>query len=193
MGGEYDQLLVAAKAEQLVRIEACKQAAARGKLAASKEWIENFLDSDEKLVVFASHIDIQESLANTFDGAAHIFGSDDALTRQQNVDRFQTDPECRLIVCSLQAGGVGITLTAASNVAFLEQGWTPAAMDQAEDRLHRIGQKDSVNAWYLLDMNTIDGQIWNLIEEKRNVTEQVTQSILSTLLERIKGLADEPN
>jgi len=66
-------------------------------------------------------------------------------------------------------------------------------MDQAEDRLHRIGQEDSVNAWYLLDMNTIDGQIWNLIEEKRNVTEQVTQSILSTLLERIKGLADEPN
>lgn len=179
----------AAKAEELVRIEALKQIAAKGKLAEAKAWIENFLESDQKLVVFAVHKDIQHSLTTNFPDAARILGSDKAVVRQENVDRFQNDPDCRLIVCSLQAGGVGITLTAASNVAFLEQGWTPSAMDQAEDRLHRIGQQDSVNAWYLLDMNTIDGQIWNLIEDKRSVTEQVTQSVLSTLLERIKGAA----
>lgn len=170
-----ERAAAAESAEQLVRFGVLKRLAARGKMEAVKEWVATFLESDEKLVLFAHHIDIQKALLAEFPGAARLFGEDDAETRQANVDRFQQDPACRLIVCSLKAGGVGITLTAASNVAFVEQGWTPADHDQAEDRTHRIGQHDQVTAWYLLADRTIDMEIADLIERKRAVVDAATE------------------
>jgi SWI/SNF-related matrix-associated actin-dependent regulator 1 of chromatin subfamily A len=68
----------------------------------------------------------------------------------------------------------GITLTRASNVAFLELEWTPAMHDQAEDRCHRIGQHDAVTAWYLLAADTIDETMARLIESKRRHVAAVT-------------------
>jgi len=76
-------------------------------------------------------------------------------------------PECRLIVCSLDAAGFGLTLTAASNVAFVEMGWSPAVHDQAEDRVHRIGQAAAVTAWYLLAPGTIDERIAAVVDRNR--------------------------
>jgi SNF2 family DNA or RNA helicase len=78
-------------------------------------------------------------------------------------------------VCSLRAASQGITLTRASNVAFLELDWTPARHDQAEDRLHRIGQRDAVTAWYLLAPNTIDETMAQILERKRGVISAVTE------------------
>jgi len=182
----------ARNAEQLVRIEALKQLAARGKLEAVQEWVESFLETDQKLVLFAWHKEIVQTLAERF-SAPSITGETPVEQRQAAVDRFQTDPSCRLIVCNVQAGGVGITLTAASNVAFVELGWNPATHDQAEDRCHRIGQTDQVTAWYLLAENTIDQQIQTLIEEKRSVVNAATEGtgeardagILSELVKRL--------
>jgi SNF2 family DNA or RNA helicase len=68
----------------------------------------------------------------------------------------------------------GITLTRASNVAFLELEWTPAMHDQAEDRCHRIGQRDAVTAWYLLAAGTIDETMARLIQRKRGIVAAVT-------------------
>ena len=68
----------------------------------------------------------------------------------------------------------GITLTRASNVAFLELEWTPAMHDQAEDRCHRIGQRDAVTAWYLLAADTIDETMARLIQSKRATVAAVT-------------------
>jgi len=165
----------ARRAEVLVRIEALKQLAAAGKMASIKEWIENFLEGDGKLVVFAHHRSVQKELLEAFDGvSARIVSEDSAEERQAQVDRFQTDPACRLMVASLMAGGVGITLTAASNVLFTELGWTPAAHSQAEDRCHRIGQHDSVTAWYMLGKDTIDMDIHELLEEKEEVVISAT-------------------
>ncbi|MGH3087717.1 MAG: DEAD/DEAH box helicase [Rubrobacteraceae bacterium] len=164
----------AEQARQLARIEALKQTAARGKLEAVARWIEDFLTSDEKLVVFAWHREIVENLAGRF-GAPSITGTTSAEGRQAAVDRFQGDPATRLLVANVRAGGVGITLTAASNVAFVELGWTPAEHDQAEDRCHRIGQRGSVNAWYLLAENTIDTEIHALIERKRTIVDAATE------------------
>jgi SNF2 family DNA or RNA helicase len=160
-------------AEALVRIEALKQLAARGKLDAVVEWVESFLESGEKLVLFAHHREIVDALAQRF-GAPSITGSTKLEDRQAAVDAFQADPETRLLVANIRAGGVGLTLTAASNVAFCELEWTPAAHDQAEDRCHRIGQSDSVTAWYLLADRTIDGEIARLIEAKRAVVTAAT-------------------
>ena len=74
----------------------------------------------------------------------------------------------------------GITLTRASNVAFLELEWTPAMHDQAEDRCHRIGQRDAVTAWYLLAANTIDETMARLIQRKRAIVAAVTDGPRST-------------
>ncbi|HLS87071.1 MAG TPA: DEAD/DEAH box helicase, partial [Burkholderiales bacterium] len=179
----------AARAEHLVRIEALKQLAARGKLRSSLDWVRNFLESGEKLVLFATHKDIVRALAEPWQ-APVITGETPVPERQAAVDRFQHDPDCRLIVLNLRAGGVGLTLTAASNVAFHELGWTPADHDQAEDRCHRIGQRDSVTAYYLLADRTIDIDIWQLIEQKRQVVDQATdgqhtKSILHDLTQRL--------
>jgi SNF2 family DNA or RNA helicase len=92
----------------------------------------------------------------------------------------------------MKAGGVGLTLTAASDVLFVEQGWTPGEHDQAEDRCHRIGQEDNVAAWYLLANGTIDDDIFALIEKKRIVVDAVTdgaeaknESVLTDLVKRL--------
>ena len=74
----------------------------------------------------------------------------------------------------MKAASQGITLTRASNVAFLDLEWTPAMHDQAEDRCHRIGQHDAVTAWYLLAADTIDETMIELISRKRGIVGAVT-------------------
>jgi SNF2 family DNA or RNA helicase len=185
----------AERARQLVEMEALKMTAARGKLAAVGRWVEDFLESGEKLVLFGWHREIVDALAQRF-GAPKITGDTPTGERQAAVDAFQEDPETRLLVANVRAGGLGLTLTAASNVAFCELGWTPAEHDQAEDRCHRIGQTDSVGAWYLLAEDTIESRIRALIERKRAVVDAATEgarsemaggSVLSDLAEFLQG------
>ena len=87
---------------------------------------------------------------------------------------FQDPDGPQLILCSTRVGAQGITLTRASNVAFLDLEWTPAIHDQAEDRCHRIGQEDAVTAWYLLAAETIDETMIELIARKRGIVGAVT-------------------
>ncbi|MEA2483570.1 MAG: SWI/SNF-related matrix-associated actin-dependent regulator of chromatin subfamily A-like protein 1, partial [Thermoleophilaceae bacterium] len=131
----------ALRAEALVKLNALRHVAARGKLHAAIEWIKAFLESGEPLVIFAHHRDIQAELVHAFPKAARILGSDPIEERQRNVELFQrAGGGATLCICSLEAASHGFTLTAAASVAFLELGWTPAKHDQAEDRVHRIGQ-----------------------------------------------------
>src|SRR5215212_2034438 len=165
----------ALRAEALVKLNALRHIAARGKLHAAIEWIKTFLESGERLVVFAHHRDIQAELVAMFPRAARILGSDSVDERQRNVDLFQRDRGgASLCICSLEAASHGFTLTAAASVAFLELGWTPAKHDQAEDRVHRIGQDRHVTAWYLLAADTIDERIAALIDYKRALVGSVT-------------------
>jgi SWI/SNF-related matrix-associated actin-dependent regulator of chromatin subfamily A-like protein 1 len=173
--GAIDAKVAAAlRAEQLVRLNNLRQLAAGGKLPTALAWITDFLASDEPLVVFAEHIAIQKAVIERFPESVHILGSDSARNRQRAVDAFQSEDGPQLIVCSMKAASQGLTLTRASNVAFLELDWTPARHDQAEDRLHRIGQESAVMAWYLLAPNTIDETMAELLERKRNVINAVT-------------------
>src|SRR5439155_10470248 len=106
--------------------------------------------------------------------AVAVLGAADAAARDAAVTAFQEPDGPQLIVCSLRAAGQGITLTKASNVAFLELDWTPARLAQAEDRCHRIGQADAVTAWYLLAPDTIDETMGELLDYKRGVIGAVT-------------------
>ena len=87
---------------------------------------------------------------------------------------FQEPDGPQLMVASTRVGGQGITLTRASNVAFLDLEWSPAMHDQAEDRLHRIGQRDAVTAWYLLAAETIDEDMAGVLARKRGIVGAVT-------------------
>ena len=165
----------AEKAERLVRIEMLKQVAAQGKISQIVQFIKEFVEQGEKVVVFANHRNVQQDLRNAFPGCASISGRDSQQKRQDSIDRFQNDRNCMVAICSLKAAGIGITLTASSNVVFTELGWTPAEHDQAEDRCHRIGQNDSVNAWYIIGKDTIDESIAKLIEEKRSIVSGATE------------------
>ena len=169
----------ASNAATLAEIEGLKQLAVQGKMKQAIDWIQNFLDADGKLVVFAVHKFVIDALMSHFGTqlAVKIDGSTPMTDRQRAVDIFQHNPECRLFVGNIQAGGVGITLTAASNLVFLELGWSPSLMDQAADRIHRIGQKFSVNIYYLLAENTIEEQIANLLDKKRKVVDSIMDGI----------------
>ena len=162
------------RAEQLAKLNYLRRLAAQGKLRAAIAWIDDFVQSGEPLVVFAHHRQVQRALVERFPGAAHVLGDDDLAARAAAVDGFQRPDGPPLIVCSLQAASQGITLVRASNVAFLELDWTPARHDQAEDRCHRIGQRDAVTAYYLLASDTIDEQMALVLQRKRAVIDAVT-------------------
>jgi superfamily II DNA or RNA helicase len=168
------KVAAALRAEQLVRLNSLRRLAADGKLAAGLAWIGDFLASDEPLVVFAEHVAIQRAVLERFPAAVHILGADSARERQRAVDAFQSEDGPRLIICSMKAASQGLTLTRASNVAFLELDWTPARHDQAEDRLHRIGQEDAVTAYYLLAPDTIDQTMAEVLQRKRSLIGAVT-------------------
>lgn len=163
---------MAAINEALLRWEALKQVAVKGKMKKVKDWIDEFLESGEKLVIFASHKHVVKQLSEWYD-APSITGETPVERRMEHVDRFQNDPDCKVIVGNLQAMGEGLTLTAASNVAFIQFGWNPKDQQQAEDRCHRIGQKDTVNVWNLVASGTIEDDLVALIEKKREVTTAI--------------------
>lgn len=132
------------------------------KLPASIPWVKDFLDGGEKLVLFAYHTDVilamKEALAEY--NPAVIYGATAVKKRQLEVDKFQNDESCRVIILNILAGGVGHTLTRASDVAFLEGDWVPSNLLQAEDRVHRIGQTaDRIRVFYLLADGSLDARI----------------------------------
>ena len=162
------------RAERLAQLGTLQRLAARGKLAAALAWIEDFLASGEPLVVFARHVEVQRAVLARFPAALHLLGADSLSDRDAAIDAFQDPHGPALIIGATRVAAQGITLTRASNVAFLELEWTPAMHDQAEDRCHRIGQRDAVTAWYLLAADTIDETMARLIQSKRAHVEAVT-------------------
>lgn len=179
-------------AQHLLKTGVLKKLATEAKMDATYEWIDLFLEStDRKLVVFAHNVSIVDTLAKKY-GGLRVSGKDEMDARQHAIDTFQNDPKARVIVLNLQAGSVGITLTAASDVLFVQQDWTPAIHDQAEDRCHRYGQTNNVQVYYIMCAGTIDEDIYELIEQKRGIVNSVTDgntevshSVLADLMRRI--------
>lgn len=176
-------------ADALVAIEKLKQVSIKGKMKQAIQWIHNFIDQ-EKLVVFCHHKDVVDELMKEFkDIAVKVDGG--TKHRQKAVDAFQNDPSIKLFIGTL-AAIEGLTLTAASSTCFLELWWSPGKHDQGEDRVHRIGQEaDSVNAYYLVGVDTIEEDIAELLDEKRGVLASVLDgveveesSLLTELLKR---------
>lgn len=162
--------------EALVKFMTLRSLATRGKIAQAVDFIRTFLDSGKKLIVFCSLHEIVDELQKVFPRAVTVTGRDSAVSKQASVDAFQNNPNVQLIICSIKAAGVGLTLTASSSVAFIELPWTFCDCAQCEDRAHRIGQKSNVTCYYLLAKGTIDGVIYRLIQDKKNVANQIMNS-----------------
>jgi SWI/SNF-related matrix-associated actin-dependent regulator 1 of chromatin subfamily A len=125
------------------------------------QWIKDYLEVNNKLVVIVYHVESFDFFMKKFEGiAVGINGSVPSNKRQGIVDKFQMDKKIKLAILQIRSGGVGITLTVASAIAFVELGDIASEHEQAEDRIHRISQKaDKIIAYYLIIENTVDEDI----------------------------------
>ncbi len=160
-------------------IEILKQLAYIGKRNDVIDWIKDFLETGKKLVVFVYHKEAIKDLYNVFKKISVVVSGDTSMKdRQDAIDKFQLSEDTRLFIGQINAAGVGITLTAASDVAFTELAYTPSDMFQAEDRVHRIGQKaDKVTAYYLVAANTVEEDIALIVDEKYKLISKIIDGI----------------
>lgn len=169
-----DEIARAMRGEVMVRMGILKEIAARGKVKAVSEFIHDVIDGGEKLIMFAYLKEVVMALKEEFPDAVTVTGSDNITQKQNAVDRFQNDPECKLIILNYKSGGTGLTLTASSRVGFIEFPWTYSDCEQAEDRAHRNGQKNAVNCYYFLGDKTIDEYMYKVIQTKKDIANEVT-------------------
>jgi SNF2 family DNA or RNA helicase len=148
-------------------IQSERQAAGVAKVPHVIEFVKNIMEIEESVVVFCHHKAIHELLHRSLSeyAPASIIGGQSDKERQEGIDRFQNG-ETKLIIAGLRAGNIGINLSRARYVIFAELDWSPAIHRQAEDRLHRIGQKNTVFAYYLMGNGTLDDHVANVLVDK---------------------------
>ncbi len=174
-------------------MSAARKAVAVAKAKMLKDYLSDLLEAGQKIVVFAHHHEVIDQCMDIFgDAAVKLDGRMTAEAKQESVDRFQNDENVKIFVGSIMAAGVGITLTAASQVVFLELDWVPGNMQQAEDRCHRIGQTQSVNIQYLVFENSVDSKMAHTLVTKMAVIhealDQTPEATLADTLGNMTGL-----
>ena len=173
---QIDKVLELVKmGDELAQISGLRQLASACKTPAAIDLIDTWIDGhpNEKLIVFAHHRCVIEALAEQY-SCGMIAGGVSHAKRDAIITDFQ-DPnsdQC-VIVCAIDAAGEGITLTASSDIFFVEQPWNPGKCEQAEDRAHRVGQKNQVTVEYLFATNTIDDVIAPTVEKKRKIVNAI--------------------
>lgn len=144
-----------------------RQAAGAAKVPHVVDFVGNAMEIEESVVVFCHHRSIHAMLCDRLSqfSPVSIIGGQSDSARQDAIDAFQSGGT-RLMVAGLRAGNVGINLNTSRYVVFAELDWSPAIHLQAEDRLHRIGQKNTVFAYYLIGNGTLDGHVANVLVDK---------------------------
>jgi SNF2 family DNA or RNA helicase len=148
-------------------IQSERQAAGVAKLHHVIDFVKNIMEIEESVVVFCHHKYIHKLLHESLQefNPSSIIGGQNDKVRQKNIDDFQNG-DTKLLVAGLRAGNLGINLTRAKYVIFAELDWSPAIHRQAEDRLHRIGQKNTVFAYYLIGKKTLDEHVADILVDK---------------------------
>ena len=171
-----------------------RQVVGMAKAEQTLEIVRPTLEKGEKIVIFGHHkavLDkLEEDITKAGYGNVRIDGQVTGKKRQNLIDEFQNNPDCKVMVASILAMGMGVNLVSASSVFIVERQWTPAYEEQGEDRLWRIGQEKEVTAWYLVTADTVDDKMNQLIEHKRAMVHkildgksQTEESLVSELLE----------
>lgn len=185
-----EKIKTAMRNEAIVKIGVLRHIAAEGKIAEAKRLIGDYMSAQKKVIVFTAHKSIAMKIKSAYPGAVTVTGSDTPEQKQKSVDAFQTNEDCKLIIVNIQSGGVGITLTAASDVLFIEMPWTAADCDQCECRAHRNGQKNVVTCVYLLGKNTFDERMYDLVQKERSTSSIITGAVNDTKEKIVSKMAE---
>jgi len=136
----------------------------------SIEKAEEALELNKKVIIFCNFNDEMDAFNRHFGNkAVCVRGGMSDKQKQLSVDRFQEDDSCKVFVGQIKAAGVGLTLTKAEIVIMNSLDWVPGNHEQAEDRAYRIGQKETVNIYYMLMDDTIDTLVWDILNEKKKI------------------------
>ena len=159
-------------------IQSERQAAGVAKLPHVINFVKNIMEIDESVVVFCHHRAIHDLLHKSLSeyNPSSIIGGQSDNIRQLQIDMFQ-EGKTKLMIAGLRAGNVGINLTRAKYVIFAELDWSPAIHRQAEDRLHRMGQKNTVFAYYLIGNGTLDDHVAKILVDKSYEIDSVMDTV----------------
>ena len=172
--------LAVARSVAFTEISKVRHQTALAKAPMVADHVRDVLEAaDGKIIVFAHHKDViailKDSLAEF--GVVGISGNTPVASRQAAVDAFQNDPSIRVFVGNLIAAGVGITLTASAHVVFAELDWVPGTLSQAEDRAHRLGQKDSVLVQHLVLEGSMDARMALTVTSKQEAIDAALNDV----------------
>jgi SNF2 family DNA or RNA helicase len=156
-------------------IDKKKSAGGSAKLDALMGHVADVIDEGHKVLVFSQFTSFLSIVRQRFDATKTPYEYLDGKTkdRQGRVERFQTDPNCKLFLISLKAGGLGLNLTAAEYVFLLDPWWNPAVEAQAIDRAHRIGQTQRVFAYRLIAKDTVEEKVLQLQQSKKELADAI--------------------
>ena len=162
-------------------IQSERQIAGVAKLPHVINFVKNIMEIEESVVVFCHHKVIHKLLHESLQefSPVSIIGGQSDSTRQDQIDKFQKG-ESKLMIAGIRAGNVGINLTKAKYVIFAELDWSPAIHRQAEDRLHRIGQKNTVFAYYLIGNGTLDDHVASILVDKSYEIDAIMDETVDT-------------
>ena len=159
---------------QFSKLTKIRQIIADEKIEQTIELAENILEQDKKVIIFCNFTDSLNKITEHFGKAAvKLDGSMSKPNRQNSVDQFQDNPKVKVFVGNIRAAGVGITLTAAEAVIMNDLSFLPSDHAQAEDRAYRYGQKNNVLVYYPIFENTIEGIIYDILNNKKQVIATV--------------------
>jgi len=147
------------------------------KVSLCANYIIDLLESRDKIIVYAHHRDVISNLKSQLQknkiGLVEYIGGMSDVQKDSAVQRFQNEDNVKVFIGSIRTAGVGINLTAADLVIFLELDYTPAIMLQAEDRAHRIGQKHNVLVQFFVFKNGIDSMIAHILRDKIEISNKL--------------------
>ena len=159
---------------QFSKLTKVRQIIADEKIAQTIEIAENIIEQDKKVIIFCNFTDSLNKITEHFGKTAvKLDGSMSKAERQYSVDQFQENPKVKVFVGNIKAAGVGITLTAAEAVVMNDLSFLPSDHAQAEDRAYRYGQKNNVLVYYPIFENTIEGIIYDILNNKKLVISTV--------------------
>ncbi len=159
---------------QFGKLMKVRKVIAEEKVKNTIELAENIIEQGKKVIIFTNFTDTLRTIYEHFGKqAVYLDGSCSKPHRQKAVDDFQENDKIKVFVGNLKAAGVGITLTSAEAVIMNDLSFVPAEHAQAEDRSHRIGQKNSTSVYYPLFENTIEGVIYDILNRKKKIISTV--------------------
>jgi SNF2 family DNA or RNA helicase len=158
----------------LNRLMKIRQVIAYEKVPYTCELIDKFIEQGKKVIVFTNFTMSLDMIHEKYKkNSVTLDGRMSKDRRQESVDRFQNDDKIKIFISNIKAGGVGITLTAAETVIMNDLSFVPSDHSQAEDRAYRYGQKNSVLVYYPVFENTIERIVYNILQKKKGIIDQV--------------------